>query len=33
MGAGRRPEIMQVHSSFSHSYIICLQVQISLPYL
>ena len=33
MGAGRPPEIMQVHSSFSHSYIICLQVQISQPYL
>ena len=32
MGAGRPPEIMQVHSSFGHSYIICLQVQISQHY-
>ena len=32
MGAGRPPEIMQVHSSFGHSYIIGLQVQISQHY-
>ena len=32
MGAGRPPEIMQVHSSFGHSYIICLQVRISQHY-
>ena len=32
LGAGRPPEIMQAHSSFGHSYIICLQVRISQHY-